>query len=238
MATRKVFLIGDAESLVSQEASTEAANALLKVLEEPPPDTLFILTASDPDQLLPTIRSRLAPFRLRPLPEDLIRGLLQNQLQVGDPQAQLAARLSQGSIGRALAFLPIDGEPGPLAAVREHARDLLEAAINRAPTQRLAAALSTSPAGARAQFLDTLDFLAAWIRDLAVVAEGVPELVVNVDNIEKIRDFAGRLPGGSKGVPKALLEVDLTRGLTRYNINPQLALACLLEGVGTALNQA
>src|SRR5688572_4968177 len=72
MARTKIFLIGDAEHLVPQEASTEAANALLKVLEEPPADTVFIVTASDPDELLPTIRSRLTPVRVQPLQTDLV----------------------------------------------------------------------------------------------------------------------------------------------------------------------
>src|SRR5688572_24768193 len=72
MGHSKVFLIGDAEHLVPQEASTEAANALLKVLEEPPSDTVFIVTASDPDELLPTIRSLLTPVRVQPLQTDLV----------------------------------------------------------------------------------------------------------------------------------------------------------------------
>jgi DNA polymerase-3 subunit delta' len=218
MARRSVFIVGDAELLASQEASTEAANALLKVLEEPPPDTLFILTASDPDELLPTIRSRLLPVRLRPLPEDQVAAVLENELGISPSVARLAARLAQGSIG-------------------DQARDLLDAAIAPSPAGRLAAALATSPAGARGQFLDTLDFLAGWVRDLGAVAHGAPELIINVDNSDRIRDFAGRLPGGGRGVPEALLRIDLARGLTRFNINPQLTLACLLEEIGSALNE-
>ena len=60
----RIFIIGDAERLVPQESSQEAANALLKLLEEPPADSLFVLTAADPRRLLPTIRSRAVPVRL------------------------------------------------------------------------------------------------------------------------------------------------------------------------------
>lgn len=237
MARRQVFIVGDAELLASQEASTEAANALLKVLEEPPPDTLFILTATNADELLPTIRSRLLPVRLRPLPEDQVVAVLENELRVTPAEARLAARLAQGSIGRALAFLPVNGEPGPLATLRNHARDLLEAAIAPSPVARLAAALATSPAGARGQFLDTLDFLAGWVRDLGAIACGAPELVTNVDNSDRIRLLAGRISGAGRGVPEALNRIDLARGLTRFNINPQLALASLLEEIGSALKE-
>ena len=54
----RVFIIGEADRLVAQEASPEAANALLKLLEEPPPGSLFLLTTVDSRRLLPTIRSR------------------------------------------------------------------------------------------------------------------------------------------------------------------------------------
>src|SRR5690606_32214431 len=82
MGSRKVFVIGDAEALVPQEASPEAANALLKVLEEPANDTTIILTAADPDVLLPTIRSRLLPVRVRPLERDEVEQFLVDRKSV------------------------------------------------------------------------------------------------------------------------------------------------------------
>ncbi|NIP79633.1 MAG: AAA family ATPase, partial [Gemmatimonadetes bacterium] len=79
MGPRQVFIIGDAELLVPQEASQEAANALLKILEEPPPATTFVLTAADPEALLPTVRSRLLPVRLRPFAEERVRRFLEER---------------------------------------------------------------------------------------------------------------------------------------------------------------
>ena len=235
MGSRKVFVIGDAEQLVPQEASTEAANALLKVLEEPPPHTIFILTSNDPDELLPTIKSRLLPVRVRPLSEDLVADTLQTHLNVEPRLASLVAHLSEGSIGRALAFLPDDGEPGPLEVLRTHARELLEAAVAKTPVDRLAAALATSPAGARGAFADTLDFLAFWIRDLAAIADGAPEMVVNVDSRERLERLITHLNSAASGAPDALRSIDIARGMTRSNINPQLTLAWLLKDIGQAL---
>src|SRR5690606_3987797 len=63
----RVFIIGRAERLVPQESSPEAANALLKLLEEPPTRSLFVLTTSEPGQMLTTIRSRSVPVRVAPV---------------------------------------------------------------------------------------------------------------------------------------------------------------------------
>lgn len=235
MARRKIFLIGDAEFLVPQEASPEAANALLKVLEEPPADTTFILTAADADSLLPTLRSRLLPVRVRALPFDVVEHALIEHVQAEPIHARLAARLSQGSIGRALAFLPADGEPGALDALRQEARGLLAAATTPGATGRLTAANSVAPAGARGAFLDVLDFLTLWVRDLAATAEGADDLIINVDSAKWLKDLAGRHPGAARGAAEAVRLIEATRGLTTFNINPQLALAALLKDLSLAL---
>ena len=234
MGNRKIFIIGDAENLVPQEASPEAANALLKVLEEPPADTTFILTAADPDSLLPTIKSRVLPVRIRPLPIELVERTLVQHAGADAKTAKLAARLSQGSIGRALAFLPANDEPGALEELRQEARELLAAATSPNPVARLTAAHAVPPAGARGAFLDTLDFLTVWIRDLAAAAEGAEDLVVNADALKWLKDLAARHPHAARGAAAAVHELEHIRGLTTFNINPQLALANLLQKISRA----
>jgi len=236
MARRQVFIIGDAEFLSPQEATTEAANALLKILEEPPSDTTFILTASDPDELLPTIRSRLLPIRLHPLPIETVERVLREQIQADAGASHLAARLSEGSIGRALGFLSTKGEDGALERIRRDAFELLNAATADSAVPRLAAALATGAGGARGEFLDRLDFLSLWIRDLAAVATGAADLVVNIDQIDALDRLATRLPAAARGAPDALRALAETRGLARSNVNPQLMLASVLRAIGNALN--
>ena len=238
MGTRKVFIIGGAEYLVPQESSPEAANALLKLLEEPPPGTTMVLTASDPDALLDTIRSRLLPVRLRPLPQEDVAAFLVQHRGVDPDDARTAARLSEGSIGRALAFLPVDGEPGPLEALRQQARSLLVAAVARSPMRRLAAAHALPPSGARGTFTDTLDFLALWLRDLAAMAAGADAVVVSADAKDFLGDLARRLPNAGARVPDALRAVDEARALAHGNVNPQLVLAHLLASIHDQLGAA
>ncbi len=72
MARRKVFVVGDAERLAVQAANPEAANALLKALEEPPADTVIVLTSSEPEALLPTVLSRVVRIRVGRLPDSVV----------------------------------------------------------------------------------------------------------------------------------------------------------------------
>jgi DNA polymerase III subunit delta' len=238
MGSRKVFIVGDAEALVPQEASPEAANALLKLLEEPSADTTLILTASDPDVLLPTIRSRMLPVRLRPLQHNAVAEFLVERAGAAVDDAQRAARISQGSIGRALAFLPTRNGAGALDEIRTAARNLLDAALATDGTARFAAALAESPAGARGTFSDTLEFLTVWLRDLAAAGAGAEDVVVNVDSLSWLRAQAERNPGALRGVPFAIRDVEATIQLTQLNINPQLALATLLRRIHVRLSDS
>ena len=101
----------------------QAANALLKILEEPPPNSLLILVSHAPARLLPTIRSRCRRLMLRHLTdEDVARGVAQALgREPGDPQLMEAAALAEGSIGRALTLLD-----GPALALRKRVVDMLD----------------------------------------------------------------------------------------------------------------
>lgn len=237
MGSRKVFVVGDAEALVPQEASPEAANALLKLLEEPPADTTVILTASDPDVLLPTIRSRMLPIRLRPLPDGEVAGYLQAHGGTAPAEATRAARIAQGSIGRAIGFLRTGSQSGPLEEIRGAGRALLEASLDRSAAPRLALALSESPAGARGAFSDVLEGFTVWLRDLAAAGTGAEDRIINADAAGWLRDLADRHPAAAGGVPAAIRDVEATLQLTQLNINPQLALASLLRRVHSRLTQ-
>lgn len=235
MGARKVFIIGDAEALVPQESSPEAANALLKLLEEPPADTTMILTAADPEVLLPTIRSRLLPIRLRPLPLPQVEAFLVARTDADATTARHAGRLGEGSIGRALGFLKRDGEDAPLEEIRAAARSMLAAALDPSAAARLAAAMAESPAGARGAFSDSLTFLTVWLRDLAAAAAGADDVIINADAADWLRREAATHPRAAAGVPAAIHDVEMTLQLTQLNINPQLALAGLLRSVHSRL---
>lgn len=233
MGSRQVFIVGDSELLTPQEASEEAANAFLKILEEPPPATTFILTAADPEALLPTVRSRLLPVRLRPLPDEEIAAFIARTTDADPERVRLAARLGQGSIGRALAFLPVDGEDSHADTVRHKARSWLEAALDPKPSRRYAAAHAERPGGARGTFADTLDALELWLRDLAAVAAGAEDDAVNADATAQLRTLVRR--ARADGIPEAIGLVEEAREAGGINANPQLTLAWLLNRLAALL---
>lgn len=235
MGSRQIFIIANAELLVPQEASEEAANALLKVLEEPPPATTFILTATEPEALLPTIRSRLLPVRLRPFPEAEIRRFLEERTDADPGQARLAARLGRGSIGRALGFLPADGGPSHADELRATAFGWLEAALDDQPVRRYGAAHAQRPVGARGAFGDTLDSLGLWLRDLAAASAGAESEVVDIDAIDRLRALATRTR--AEAIPHAIHRVEAARDGGRINANPQLTLATLLDDLAGLLRR-
>jgi DNA polymerase III subunit delta' len=233
---RKVFLVGDAEAMVPQEASPEAANAFLKLLEEPPADTTLILTASVPGALLPTIRSRVLPVRLLPLGESVVAAFLEREAALDAPAAAALARASAGRIGMALRLR--GGEDGPLKVEHDAARDLLVAAVAGEEWRRFAAATAADATGARGGFSGRLGALALWLRDLMAVAAGAEGEVRREDaDLELLRSLAATPGLSPAGVATAILHVREGQRLASGNVNPQLILATLLGRMRRALRE-
>ena len=228
MGRSQVFVIARAEELVPQEASPEAANALLKLLEEPPANTFFVLTSGEPGRLLPTIRSRTLPFHVPGLPSDEVETFLIRHTDAAPDDARRAASLSHGAIGVALGYLPDGDSPGPLESIRRDAFRLLRAALSRAPGDAFKPALGFPVSGARG-LVGLFTALEGWIRDLGAAAAGAPDAIVNVD----ARDHLLRSAEGGGVHPsqaaRAMEALDRARILAAGNVNPQLIVAGLLR---------
>jgi DNA polymerase-3 subunit delta' len=93
----KVFILDDADRL-----HPTAANALLKILEEPPPTSKFVLVTSKPHALLPTIRSRCQVLQFSPIPAPVIEKILATRCGISHLEAATRARLADGSVGKAI----------------------------------------------------------------------------------------------------------------------------------------
>ncbi len=229
MADGPVFIVGEAEELVPQEASQESANAMLKLLEEPPGAARFILTASEPGRLLPTIRSRTVPLRVPPLETAEVASFLREYRGVDEKTATWAARLAEGSIGRALAFLPDDeGEPGPLEQLRRAAYRVVRASLDPRGGHRDGLALEHGSVRAR-RLADLLYFVDAWLRDLGAVASGAGDAVLNRDAAQELARLAGEAAIPPAHLVAALARVDEARVMARGNVMPQLVLKQLMN---------
>ncbi len=172
-APRKVFLLTAASFM------KEAANSLLKILEEPPAYAHLILCAENPGELLPTIRSRCALIRLGALPVEDLEIMLADRRPDWDPTHRtLVARLAQGAAGRALSFnLP------EYIAARADALLLLRSALADPDHTPLFKMTETYRAGAEGQLKTSalLRTLGLILEDLLLLQAGTPELVRNTD---------------------------------------------------------
>lgn len=209
---RKVFIVGDAERMVAQEGSDQAANAFLKLLEEPPADTTILLTSSEPGALLPTIRSRVISIRCAALPDADVLAFVREP----DVKAALdSLDLPRGDADRvALAH----GAPGDLLSVaslssaRAAALKLLHAASERGP-ERYATALAHGSAGARGAFSDMLAELNVLLRERAECA------------------LVGGDTQGAYAASRAAAAVTEAQARADGNVSPQLTAAVLLEAL-------
>src|SRR5204863_5762566 len=114
MGKRKVFIVGDAERLIPQLGTEVAANALLKALEEPPADSVIILTATDPSALLPTVLSRIVLVRVARIADSDVTAFAQRTLGISGKD-ELAQRVTaaEGCIGKLFATAPVrSGQSG------------------------------------------------------------------------------------------------------------------------------
>jgi DNA polymerase-3 subunit delta' len=171
LAKRKVFVVGDAERMVPQASSQEAANAFLKLLEEPLADTTLILTTSEPGSLLPTIRSRTVAMRVRPLSDADMREFL---------ALPAAAALIAGKEIDELVTAS-RGAPGALLAAQSRleatsrANSLLKAAVSD-PDRFYRIIYAQGSAKARGPFSDTLEamseLLHARAREATAAGDG------------------------------------------------------------------
>ena len=160
----------------------EAANSLLKVLEEPPAYACIILLAENLGDLLPTIRSRSSIFRLGAIPVEQIEQLLAERRPEWRPaQRALVARLAQGAVGQALGF-----NLEEYLASRTDALLILRNALREPDYSALFRMTETYRAGAEGQqkTANLLGAILSLLEDLLLLQSGAPKLIRNID-IEK-----------------------------------------------------
>jgi DNA polymerase-3 subunit delta' len=157
----------------------EAANSLLKVLEEPPEFATIFLLSENPGELLPTIRSRSMVFSLGAVPvEDVDAYLVKHRPEWKPAQRALVARLCEGALGRARSF-----DVDAYVAARADALAILNSALLGGEHTALFKITETYRPGAegREKTEHLLRTLYSLLRDLMFLGSGTPELVHNID---------------------------------------------------------
>jgi DNA polymerase-3 subunit delta' len=202
------------------EANPQAADALLKTLEEPAPDAVLILTAHTADALPATIVSRCQPLHLRPLPIETVREALEWRWSVPPPQAKTLAALSGGRMGWAIRA----AEHSSALEERDQAIDTLESMLlgNRRTRFALVEQLSRT----KPDLLYTLAIWQGYWRDVLLVAGGSRTPITNYDRANGIRDLAKIV--GMEAAQRALEATRRTINYMGKNVNTRLALEVLM----------
>ena len=158
---RRVVILTDAQTM-----NQEAGNALLKVLEEPPADTILILTAAQRTDLLPTISSRCRHIRFSPLNFDELSALLEREHGMAAEQARALAQLADGSVTRALCLSEAGWRQRRDWMLRASGLDRPQLLKARPATVSLA--FSPRLAQCKESIENDLELLKGWIRDLGI----------------------------------------------------------------------
>jgi DNA polymerase III subunit delta' len=208
-ARTRVVIMAGAHSMNSQ-----AGNALLKILEEPPAGTILILTAPEASGLLPTIVSRCQAIPFRPLPPETIRQLLVTHQGMQPQEAEILAPSAGGSYAKAVAMGTSDWI---------QRRNWLLDQLEKLPSRSLRTALGFAErlSQNRPQLADSLEIIKLWLRDL-IYSHLYPGGIVSCDLATRLEGLAHRDP------PEALLaKVDAVEKAQRdiqANVNVRLAL--------------
>lgn len=221
----KVFVVEGID-----KATQEAQNALLKVLEEPPGNAVFILIAHEEALPLPTIVSRCVSVRFRRLSRQGAAALLKERFQYGEA-AELAAALGEGTVALAARL-----QPEQLLQRRETALQLLTdvLVLPLAEGARQTELLYKE----RDELLELLDMMQVWLRDV-LLCQHVPQTaddpaywLVNFDRYDELVRWAERLD--SAGVVSALAAIFAFRRGLAGNVSLRAALPVLFLDLAKA----
>lgn len=208
---RKVVILREAERM-----NLEAANCLLKTLEEPPAESVLLLLTANLDALLPTIRSRCQIIKFNPLPPNELARYLNERFHLAEREALSVATLAGGAVGRALTHLKSrDAEE---AQTDPHADEEIPEILTT--TDRLAAFRIAEHYGDNP---DELDALVEWYRDLLLLHQDVStDLLVHIYHVEALKQLVPRY--SRHRLQSAIKTIFETKNALSRNINATLAL--------------
>jgi len=219
----KIFVVEDIEQM-----RAEAANSLLKVLEEPPASIVMILLAESTAALLPTLVSRAQLVRFTLVPAEEIARALTARAGVPGERARFLAAMAGGRVGAALEAAKAGEEP---FARRQDVLETLDAVEGGDVIAGLDAAEAV--AKEKEEIERWLDIALLWFRDLAVwQAVRDPALLTNLDQQRKVAERSRR--ARPEDLTRTVDAIEQAKAALRRNINPRLVLETLVTQRGAA----
>jgi len=217
---RNVFIVENVH-----EMNVQAANSLLKTLEEPEPDVVLLLTVPDAGLLLPTILSRVQLIPMQLLTATQIKNALVQQWEVEPKEADLIAALAAGRMGWAVQAV----EDEEMLTQRKAQLDLLTKLPSASRVQRFDLVQRVSTDAEKVQTL--LELWLLWWRDMVLTANNSLDLTVNVDMRTLLKAQAAKVSTAeAERMVRAILN---TMESIEQNVNPRVALEVLMLDVPT-----
>jgi DNA polymerase-3 subunit delta' len=218
---RRIFILDDAHTMRWNDA-----DLFLKILEEPPESSTLILLAPTPDSVLQTIRSRCLQFHFAPVAVEQIESFLAERTEAKAPERKLAAQLSSGSPGMALALNLEES-----TRLRRSVLNLLEKTISGGKAAEIFAATTQLAKQEKESFENILTLFYSLLTDLLELSQGPksslarnPELRRELEALSRKIDF--------EWVSRATQGLDRLENRLRRNISRQLGLDALLLSLG------
>jgi len=220
---RKVAVIDEGETM-----TVAAQNCLLKVLEEPPGDTVIIVVAGNAAALLPTIRSRCQMVRFQP---NTVREVVSCLAERGVPreQAALIAALAEGRIGVALEMVGKD-----VVALRDRVAGWVDELRRDSAGIQAVVRIGQVLEEEKERAGEFLNLFFMWLRDLILIKEGAHEAIANQDAIDRLRNQAAGM--NVAAIAGALRAVDRAQSALRSHANLRLTLDVMLVHVQRSLS--
>ena len=208
---RKVIILREADRM-----NLEAANCLLKTLEEPPAESVLILLTTNLDALLPTIRSRCQIIKFNPLPPSELALYLDERCNLGEREALSVATRAGGAVGKALTYLE-SRETDESETDRNRDEEIPEilTLTDSLAAFRIAEQYGDDP--------DRLDALVEWYRDLLLIHQNAPtDLLTHIHHIDALKQLVPRY--SRYRLQSAIKTVFETKNALSRNVNATLAL--------------
>jgi DNA polymerase-3 subunit delta' len=212
---RKVYVLEQAELL-----HPDAANRLLKTIEEPPPSVVMILTTVDPEATMETIVSRCQHLRLRPLQRDHLTGHLAESLGLAPDRAELVAALAEGCVGRALTLADDEKALERRSRLLDELASLLD--MDRVARLQYARTLGDRWSKDQDGVREVLTTWLRWWRDVLLLQGGLDGRIVNLDRRSGLERLARALTAQEAGA--AVSSVRDVLQMLDQNVNARLAL--------------
>ena len=212
----KVYIINEAEKMTPQ-----AQNALLKTLEEHPAYAVILLLTANVDSLLATILSRCVVLNMKPVPDELVKEYLMEQLQVPDYKAEVCVAFARGNIGKAKALASsedFENVKAEALSLLKYIRDMelneIIAAIKKVMEYKL-------------EINDYLDIFAIWYRDVLLfkATNDVNHLIFR-EEIQTIRKTAQR--SSYEGIETVIEALEKAKRRLDANVNFELTMELLM----------